>query len=322
MMRRVVYGVLLAGSLAWSGGGVATAQADTDAADPVTFERVEVAEAGIAVSFPSHWSIKMKMERELSDLPPEVPAGGPARLWDVLVATSGWDFTSCFVQWFEDMPISLEEHAGTIAERIAADPDWTSEVAHIQLAAGDAFQVDHRVSDEGVFVNGYLLESGSDHYYLQCLDMAPFEDDYRFIAETIELVGAEPPDEPAPDVAPGIVSADAVTGLESVVEVADGLFMSADCELAVWVQFEDDTFREWLSCTLSADPVDPPEQQGAPPTQLVSTSGGECEWVSDYWSITDGSEVYASSYEMTVTPDGRVFGSSTYGAEALDCRDE
>ena len=322
MMRRVVYGVILAGALAWSGGGVATAQDETDAADPATFERVEVPEAGIAISFPSHWSIKMKMERELSDLPPEVPAGGPARLWDVLIATSGWDFTSCFVMWFEDMPMSLEEHAGAIAERTDDDSDWATEVAHIRLAAGDAIQVDQRVSDEAVFVNGYLLESGSDHYYLQCVDMAPFEDSYRFIAESIELMGAEPSDEPGPDVASAIAAVDAVADFGSVVEVEDGLLMSADCELAVWVQFEDGTFREWLSCTLSDDPVYPPEQQGVSPTQLVTTSGGECEWVSDFWSVTDSSEVYASSYEVTVTPDGRVFGSSAYGAEEFDCPEE
>lgn len=42
-------------------------------------------------------------------------------------------------------------------------------------------------------------------------------------------------------------------------------------------------------------------------------------WRSDYWYQTDRSEVVASSFEITVTPTGRVYAMSTYPAEPLDC---
>jgi hypothetical protein len=38
--------------------------------------------------------------------------------------------------------------------------------------------------------------------------------------------------------------------------------------------------------------------------------------------VTDGSDVYALSYQVTVSPTGQVSGSSTYGAELLECAEE
>jgi hypothetical protein len=44
--------------------------------------------------------------------------------------------------------------------------------------------------------------------------------------------------------------------------------------------------------------------------------------VSDFWTVTDGSEIWATSYELTVTPDGHVQGTSTYSAELLECTED
>ena len=55
------------------------------------------------------------------------------------------------------------------------------------------------------------------------------------------------------------------------------------------------------------------------PTEEVSLFGGRCEWTSDYWTVTDGSEVYARSWHITVTAEGQVIGVSRYGPELLEC---
>lgn len=115
-----------------------------------------------------------------------------------------------------------------------------------------------------------------------------------------------------------------VTDFSTIMLVADGdsldgSVMSADCLWATWIEYEDGTYEERLECMLSDDPVDPPEWQGVRPTETVTVGGGECEWTSDFWFATDGSDVWASSYEFTITPDGRVVGGTTYGAELLDC---
>jgi len=95
--------------------------------------------------------------------------------------------------------------------------------------------------------------------------------------------------------------------------------MSAWCDQAFWIELDDGTFEERLECRLTNDPVEPIESQGAPPTETVTTSGGACEWTSEFWMVHDGSEVWASSWSVTVEPDGQVSGTSTYEVESLEC---
>ena len=99
----------------------------------------------------------------------------------------------------------------------------------------------------------------------------------------------------------------------------DASLMNADCEFALRIEAEDGSAKEWLSCTLSDDPVEPPEQQGTRPATAITTAGGPCVWQSDYWAVSAGRQVVASAFEVTVLPAGQVFGWSTYPAEPLDC---
>lgn len=314
-MRSAIVLAMIAGTLI-AVPASALAQAGSDEAGD-RLQRVESATAGLALSFPSGWSIDVKMERDDTKLPDEVGASGGARAWAALSATSGLAFVSCSLTWFGDMPMSAAAHAELIAERLASDADATVESMPVQLPAADATRIIYRTNDGNAMADGYILGTDTDHYYLSCLDMSPFEDDLMPIAQSIELTHSEPAPEPA-----RIASLDAFTGFSSVVEVGDGLLMSADCELALWAELEDETFREWLSCELSQAPVVEPELQGTWPSDYITTSGGACEWISDYWSASEVSEVWATSYELTVTPDGRVFGTSTYGTETLDCSGE
>ncbi len=135
---------------------------------------------------------------------------------------------------------------------------------------------------------------------------------------------------------PGVaVAADNIEVLEGVattIPVKDpattpdfpaGSLSQVDCAVLVRTVAEDGSSQEFQSCTLSDEPVTPPEFQGAAPeatlTLAGSESGGECGWSSDYHTTKDGTDVWASAFEETVTPSGRVSLWSSYPAEPLDC---
>jgi hypothetical protein len=119
-----------------------------------------------------------------------------------------------------------------------------------------------------------------------------------------------------------------VENFQTVVAVApiDGLpigaLMRADCSFAQLVERPDGGSREILKCELSDDPVNVPEFQGTPPATAFTDSGGQCIWQSDYWAVADGSTVYAESFEVTVTPSGRVTGKADYPETPLDCPED
>ena len=56
----------------------------------------------------------------------------------------------------------------------------------------------------------------------------------------------------------------------------------------------------------------------APPTPF-GPFHSDCDWASDYWTIKDGSTVFAESWRMTVSPSGRVYMVSYYPAVPVTC---
>ena len=98
--------------------------------------------------------------------------------------------------------------------------------------------------------------------------------------------------------------------------------MRAWCDRALWIEYADGTYEERIACTLTDDPVEPPEAQGVPPSETLVLSGGACEWISEYWYLTDESEIWASGWTLMVHPDGEVLGLSRYDTEAIDCNGE
>lgn len=134
---------------------------------------------------------------------------------------------------------------------------------------------------------------------------------------------------------PGVAAADGhidvIEDVSTVVAVVDpattpdfpvASLSRADCDVVVRVEAEDGSSQEWLSCTLSDEPVMIPENQGTAPATPVTDAGGECIWGSDYWFAKDGSEVKAAAFQVTVLPSGQVFAWSSYPAEPLDCPSE
>jgi hypothetical protein len=248
----------------------------------------------------------------------------PVRYWGLLRGERD-DGLYCELDRYEWVSGDLQGYAEAVAVSYVErhDEAAASDVAMIDLAVGAVAQVEVADDAAGDAIAWYIFETEDSLFNLGCQGDEPGETHAvaAEIASTLAFTDSVVEPEPAPDVepAPEIASAGAVGGFRSEVEVADGLLMSADCDVAAWVTYSDGTFREWVDCRLSDAPVGDPEWQGVRPDEPLTVTGGACEWTSDYWTVTDGSEVWATSYELTVTPEGRVFGSSFYASDLLEC---
>ncbi len=291
-----------------------TDEAPTDEAP--TGRRVEIPAAAAALSYPSDWTIEREDEVAELKLPADYAWAAPLMKRQHLRASSG-SLAGCLVYAY-DAAIPLDELVDLQVSRLdAPDEGWTAAAETVRLPAGDAFRLDVVNEADGVYYTSYFVEASGSHLELLCLDEARADDDWLSLANSIEVSAGSPP-------AGTVVSEHSVSDFGSLVLVAegdslDGSVMRADCTSAVWLTYEDGTYEEQVQCTLSDDPVDPPEWQGARPAQTVTISGGACEWTSDFWFQTDGSDVWASAYEFTITPDGQVTGRMSYGSELLDC---
>jgi hypothetical protein len=296
-----------------------------DEPPPSDVQRVEMPEAGVAVSLPSDWDAEVEMESLSYGLPPEYGEAATApitRMLTVYMGDAGW----CSL-YQHDNPMSLEEQAEWHEHLAVSNPEspTTVDAAPVRLPAGDAIQLIETSADDWVIAT-YLLDSDAARYQLTCATWSPPDDHFLFVAESIEVLGDEPAVDVPPDLPADAVAWEEVRDFGSVVPVTDleveASLMSARCERALWIEFADGTFEERFECTLNDEPVDPPEWQATWPTETVTVTGGECEWLSDFWTTTDGSEVWASSYSLTVDPDGTVVGAARYAPELLECEVE
>lgn len=117
--------------------------------------------------------------------------------------------------------------------------------------------------------------------------------------------------------------ADTIQGFTSSVRYTDptsGDVMPAmiDCEVRVRVEAEDGSASELQARVVSAE-AEQPFGAVTPRSAPVTEAGGECIWSSDCWTVTDGSTVPAASFELTVTPGGRIYVRTTDPAEPLAC---
>ena len=93
----------------------------------------------------------------------------------------------------------------------------------------------------------------------------------------------------------------------------------ADCAFVQRVTHPDGSSSETQTCDLSDEPVMITEFQGTAPDRALVYEGGACEWLSDFAFAKDGTDEYAESYRVVVTPSGTVHASSWYPAEVMDC---
>jgi hypothetical protein len=300
-------------------------------------ERIEVVEADTAVALPRGWDVAVEMTREVYQRSSDDGAAAHVTYWDVLTAESGtgdW----CGLYRYDDVPMSLDEHAAELAARFEAGLGDDSTVSATLAPIGEVIghQIDLSSTMTLEVARTYLFEVGGIRYDLTCASQRGDTSLWPAIAASVELLArapaepSPPGDDGEPDIPPEAVSWHSVEDYCTVVAVrdtsaADSLeasLMRADCSSAVWIQYPDGRFEERIRCALSDEPVDPPDRQGAPPTEVVHVHGGACEWTSDYWAVTDGSEIWASSYELAVTPEGEVSASAWFEPELLDCPEE
>ncbi len=288
-------------------------------------QRVGLPEAGIALSLPAGWAVVPQKEALSTWFPPPYDDLGEVTLWRLLQSSDDAD-AWCNVYAYEQMPMSLGEHAAWFELMVSSNADYPATVSTepVSLASGDAVRLVETYEAGEVHVI-HLFDVDGTRTYLVCGAATLPPDAWMSVAQTIEPLAGDAADDTPPDVPEDTVAWDEVAQFWAQVPVldpeVDASLMSAWCEQALWIEYADGTFDERLSCQLTDDPVDPPEWQAAWPTEAVSLAGGACEWTSDFWQTYDGSEVWASSWSVEITPDGSVSASSKYAAELLDCAD-
>ncbi|MEA2027138.1 MAG: hypothetical protein U9O18_10650, partial [Chloroflexota bacterium] len=193
------------------------------------------------------------------------------------------------------------------------------------LSIGEAVRVIETAPD-GAADSIYLFDVAGAREYLVCGASTLPDDAWLSVAETIEPLEPAAVDDDPPDLPDDAVAWSVVKQFGTQLPVADpagdAWLMSAWCDRAFWIELDDGTYEERLECRLTNDPVEPIEQQAKWPAETVTLSGGACEWTSDFWPVHDGSEVWASSWSVSVEPDGGVVGTSKYAAELLGCLEE
>ncbi len=180
MLRRTFAIAVAVGCLAIGGSGAKGAEG-TDQSEDST--RVEVAEAGIALSFPASWTT------EIRDLDPAAdPDSSPALLiaYDLMGQ-------SCSVgrypeSWNIDLDRIEAEQIGSTGgprrERLA--------VVREAVAGLDAIRTDWRHDEDGGpgFSSGFDLDTPDGIFWLTCYGNQLPEDSWHSIADTFELSGA------------------------------------------------------------------------------------------------------------------------------------
>ena len=178
-MRRLTI-ALLATFLLSIGAGPAVAQSPAPSLDPEPVpQRVEVPEAGIAVTFPDDWAVEVRpLVRVEATVPTVLSAEAPGgdtcevALPDDPTRSSLHDWAESFLSTFRDF--------GSAATSTA-----------LRLPAGDAIRIDLELPDTGSSSVVYLLTDGTNFYGLMCRAPDAPEDRWLSVAETIEFLPVE-----------------------------------------------------------------------------------------------------------------------------------
>jgi hypothetical protein len=186
-MRRAAAAVLTTGLLA---GSVIPVLAEDDVTDEGTgAQRIEVPEAGLAVSLPAGWNADIEMrENEDWGLYDEGFADEPVPFWNVIYASDGgrpW----CDLTWYPSHPLTLDAHAQRYEALMtpSTEVERSIEVSPVALPAGEAYRFAIYNEPSATHTTVYLLAAGDAHYLLQCVDDEWAEDDWLAYAESLEL---------------------------------------------------------------------------------------------------------------------------------------
>ncbi len=190
-MRRAIVAGLVVGLIV--GANVpAVAQDEAE----VELQRVEVLEAGVAMSFPAGWNVDIEMrEREDWGLSERYEDAAPLAFWRVLYASADgrpW----CDLTWYPHHPMTLTEHAAEYQALMTpslSDVERSIEMTPATLPAGEAvrFVIHNGPIDD--YTTVYLLDPEVGRYFLECVSHERVEDDWLSIAETLGWLAAPEP---------------------------------------------------------------------------------------------------------------------------------
>ena len=189
-MRRVGVTMLAVG-LSMS---LATSAAAEDAANDSGTEvpRLDVPEAGVAISLPAAWKAYVEMqEKEDWGLSDEGFADAPVPFWKVIYASDDgrpW----CDLTWYPQHPLPIDAHVErheALMTPSHSDVERPIEVTTVELPAGEAYRFDVYNEPTGSYSTVYLLGSGDARYLLECVGDEPTADGWLAVGESLELIG-------------------------------------------------------------------------------------------------------------------------------------
>ena len=191
-MRRVITMILVAGSIA---GVSVPASAQDQGSDGEgsggEVQRVEVPEAGVAVSFPGAWDAYVEMrEREDWGLYDEGLVEAPVTFWEVIYASADgrpW----CDLVWYPAFPLTMAEHAQrfeALMTPTSTDLVRPIETDPVSLPAGEAHRFVIYNEPTSDYTTTYLLGLGDSRYLLQCVGDVRPDDDWLAVASSLELL--------------------------------------------------------------------------------------------------------------------------------------
>ncbi len=193
-MRPIATACLLAGLITTAGMPVAAQDEDLRMGDdPAYLERVEVPEAGVAVSYPAGWEASVEME--YGQRQPGDPYSG---YWSVVRGFDDASDSSCSLDW-ELYPgssmLELAEYGEELRESGELDEESFDlplfDVSTVELPAGTAVRTLADDPLSGDRFATYELDHGGTRYSLTCFAENPPPDEWLDIAETLELLPAD-----------------------------------------------------------------------------------------------------------------------------------
>lgn len=190
-MRRTVVASVVVGLLI--GSATAVVAQDDLSGGRADLQRIEVRDAGVAVSVPAGWNADIEMRnREDWGLYDEGFADEPVPYWSVIYASDGgrpW----CDLTWYPSHPLTLDTHAERYEALMTpshSDLERPIEVTGVDLPAGEAHRFDTYNEPSDDFTTVYLLAAGDAHYQLRCVSDGRVEDGWLPVAESLELTEA------------------------------------------------------------------------------------------------------------------------------------
>jgi len=154
-------------------------------------QRLELDDAGVALSVPSAWTVIPQMEALSTALPPPYSDLGEVTVWRMLESYHQAD-AWCNVYRYDDMPMSLDEHAAWFESQVSVKTDFpaTVDVASMSLPIGDSIRLIETHAAGKVHVL-CLFDLDGVREYLVCGASTLPADACLSVAETIEPFGPQ-----------------------------------------------------------------------------------------------------------------------------------